>query len=154
MGRRFFRYGELPLVLLALLTAQPRSGYDLLTELERLFGPAYRPSPGSVYPALKALAKEDLVTAAVVDGVARYEPTSVGRRVLADRRGDVAVIEHRTGAVLLGGDDVDAALAHLHARVGAVAGRVPTAVIIEELDAAAARIESAAAAGPLVEGRR
>ena len=44
---RFFRYGELPLVLLALIEQEPLNGYELMGELERLFGPAYQPSAGA-----------------------------------------------------------------------------------------------------------
>jgi DNA-binding PadR family transcriptional regulator len=146
MGRsRFFRYGELPLVLLALLDREPVSGYELMAELDRLFGPDYRPSPGSVYPALKALAAEDLVAIEADGGAATYRPTAAGRAVLTDRRDDLAAIEHRTGRRLLGGDAVDAALAQLRARVAAVVGRLPEDLVIEELHAAASRIEHAAA---------
>lgn len=142
-SRRFFRYGELPLVLLALLEGEEMSGYELMTELDRLFGPTYRPSPGSVYPALKALTVEDLVTTDASSGAATYRPTPLGRRTLAERRDRLAEIEHRTGRQLLHGNEVDAALAQLQARVAAVAGRVPPPVIVEELEAAAARIERA-----------
>lgn len=146
MGRsRFFRYGELPLVLLALLDGRELGGYELMAELDRLFGPAYRPSPGSVYPALKALATEHLVEVADDGRTTVYRPTPAGRQVLSDRRDDLAVIEHRTGRRLLDGEAVDAALAQFRARVNAVVGRVPEDLVIEELDAAAARIERAAA---------
>ena len=60
-SRRFFRSGELHLVLLALLAARPQHGYELLAELDSRFGPRYRASPGSVYPALSALEAERLV---------------------------------------------------------------------------------------------
>lgn len=153
MGRgRFFGYGELPLVLLALLTQEPRSGYELLSELDRLFGPHYRSSPGSVYPALKALAAEDLVTGSDANGAATYRPTEAGREVLADRRDELAEIERRTGRLLLGGDAVEGALAQLRARVAAVAGRVPDEVVITQLEVAADRIEQAADAENIWEG--
>ena len=59
--KQFFMPGELPLVLLALIAGRPQGGYELMGELERRYGPAYRPSPGSVYPALSALRAEQLV---------------------------------------------------------------------------------------------
>ena len=62
-SRRFFRSGELHLVLLALLGSRPQHGYELLSELAARFGPAYQPSPGSVYPALSALEAEGLLLA-------------------------------------------------------------------------------------------
>jgi len=152
-SRRFFRYGELPLVLLVLLDGHPMSGYELMAELDRLFGPVYRPSPGSVYPALKALHAEELVVLDGSDGAASYHPTDAGRSVLADRRDDLAAIEHRTGRRLLGGDAVEAALSRLRSRVVAVAGRIDEQVITDELEAAAERIERAASGHRLVEDR-
>jgi DNA-binding PadR family transcriptional regulator len=145
VGRhRFFRYGELPLVLLALLEREQVGGYELMGELDRLFGPDYRPSPGSVYPALKALAAEELVEVVDGNGAAVYRPTPAGRRVLTDRRDDLAVIEHRTGRRLVGGDAIEAALAQLRARVTAVVGRASEDLVIAALEGVAARIERAA----------
>lgn len=151
--RRFFRYGELPLVLVALLSQEPRSGYDLLSELERLFGPAYHPSPGSVYPALRTLAAEGLVEATEADGSATYHPTDAGLEMLADRREELATVEHRTGTRLLLDDGVDAAFAALRARIDAVRGRLDEDRIITELRTAADELESAAAAHHQLEGR-
>lgn len=151
--RRFFRYGELPLVLVALLSQEPRSGYDLLSELERLFGPAYHPSPGSVYPALRTLAAEGLIEVSEVDGAASYRPTDGGLGMLDDRRKELAAVEHRTGTRLLLDDGVDAAFAALRARVDAVRGRLDEDRIITELDSVAAALESAAAAHHQLEGQ-
>jgi len=150
---RFFRYGELPLVLLVLLERQPMSGYDLMGELDRLFGPVYRPSPGSVYPALKALAAEALISTVGDGEPARYRPTTAGHEVVRNRRDDVAAIEQRTGRRLAAVDDVEAVLARLRSRVTAVAGRVSIVQIERELDEAAERLEHAGNGEPLVEER-
>ena len=48
--KQFFMPGELPLVLLSLIAGRPQGGDELMGELERRYGPVYRPSPGSVYP--------------------------------------------------------------------------------------------------------
>src|SRR5436305_6545366 len=53
--RRLFDSGELRLVLLKLISDQPRHGYDLIRAIEELTGGAYAPSPGAVYPALSVL---------------------------------------------------------------------------------------------------
>ena len=53
--RRLFDSGELRLVLLKLISDQPRHGYDLIRAIEELTGGAYAPSPGVVYPALSVL---------------------------------------------------------------------------------------------------
>lgn len=155
MGRRrFFRYGELPLVLVALLAGAPRNGYDLLAELGRLFGPAYRPSPGSVYPALRNLAEEGLVEAEEVDGSATYRPTRDGLTMLQDRREELAAVEHRTGRRVLHDDTVEAALAELRSRLAALRGRIDDDLIAEELRAMADRLEAAAGHHPQLEGMR
>ena len=53
--RRMFDSGELRLVLLKLISDQPRHGYDLIRAIEELTGGAYAPSPGVVYPTLTML---------------------------------------------------------------------------------------------------
>jgi DNA-binding PadR family transcriptional regulator len=143
-SRRFFQYGELPLVLLVLLERSPMSGYELMNELARIFGPAYRPSPGSVYPALKALAAESLVETVNTGEPATYAPTDGGRQVVFDRRDDVASIEHRTDRSLTRDGLVEASLARLRARVTAIAGRVAPEKIASELDETADRLEKSA----------
>src|SRR5436305_7749830 len=91
--------GELPLVLLALISDRPQGGYELLGELERRFGPAYRPSPGSVYPALSALRAEQLVAQGQGAG-SPYRVTAAGRRMLANQRDALSRIESRTRVVV------------------------------------------------------
>lgn len=143
MGRRFFRYGELPLVLLALVEQRSLGAYELMRELERLFAPDYRPSPGGVYPALHALAEEGLVEA-VAGPSTQYHCSSKGRQALASRRGELAAIEHRTGRHLGGDSDLDRVLAQMGARVRAVAGRLSPHLVEEELDRAVRRLETEA----------
>jgi DNA-binding PadR family transcriptional regulator len=53
--RRMFEGGELRLVILLLIEAEPRHGYDLIREIETRTGGAYAPSPGVVYPTLALL---------------------------------------------------------------------------------------------------
>lgn len=142
--RRFFRSGELPLVLLALLACRPQHGYDLMAELDRLFGPGYRPSPGSIYPALTALEAEALV-AATADGDRKtYALTPAGRDALQGRAGLLAEIESRTGARLAGSDTVQPAIDRFVARVRDLAGRIDVEALERMLDEAAAGAEALA----------
>ena len=135
--RRFFRSGELPLVLLALLARRPQHGYDLMGELERLFGPAYRPSPGSIYPALSALEAEALVEA-TADGDRRtYALTTLGREALQARAGLLAEIEGRTGARLTGSGTLQPAIDRFVARVRELAGDIDIEALEQLLDEAA-----------------
>ena len=97
---QFFMPGELPLVILALLDLRPMNGSELMTDLQRLFQPNYRSSPGSVYPALNALEDERLIVSAEVCGSKSWEVTGAGRKVLRQRRQQLAAVETRTGARL------------------------------------------------------
>jgi DNA-binding PadR family transcriptional regulator len=54
-ARRIFESGELRLVLLKLISEQPRHGYDLIRAIEEMTGGEYAPSPGIVYPTLTML---------------------------------------------------------------------------------------------------
>src|SRR3954452_21166867 len=97
---QFFMPGELPLVILALLSERPQGGYELLRELERRYGPTYRPSPGSIYPALAALQVERIVPP--LEGRRRpaFTPPAEGRQMLADQQHILARVELRTSATL------------------------------------------------------
>lgn len=121
MARRFFRYGELHLVLLGLLARRPMHGYELMGELSRLFGPGYRPSPGSVYPAAEALLVEGLVAATTDRDRTVYAITDTGRDALVARAEMVAALEVRTGVSLSQSSELDAALARFESRLRAAA---------------------------------
>ena len=59
-GRRA-RRGDARLAILLLLDEEPRNGYGLMQEIEERSGGAWRPSPGSIYPALSQLEDEGLI---------------------------------------------------------------------------------------------
>ena len=124
MGRRFFRHGELPLVLIALLAERPMHGYDLMAELGRLFAPHYRPSPGSVYPAVEALEAEGLIAPRGDEGPRVYVVTLSGEEALEKRRDALADLELRTGVRVGQRGTVDAALERFAARVRGLAARL------------------------------
>lgn len=52
---RLFDYGELRLLVLALIAEAPRHGYELIKAIEERFAGAYTPSPGVIYPTLSWL---------------------------------------------------------------------------------------------------
>jgi DNA-binding PadR family transcriptional regulator len=141
MSRRFFRHGELPLVLLALAAEQPRNGYEIMGELARLFGPRYRPSPGSIYPAIEALEAEGLIAGERSDGKTTYRTTGAGDDALAERREPLAALELRTGTRLGRGDSLEAAVARLRARLAPLSGRVDPEAVATVLERAANEIE-------------
>jgi DNA-binding PadR family transcriptional regulator len=115
MGSRFFRHGELALVVLALLERSPMHGYHLIAELEALFGGEYEPSTGTVYPAVRALQEEGLLSRRDKDRRSVFSLTAAGRRALEARGELLAQIETRTGARIRS-SGVDAALDRLVVR--------------------------------------
>src|SRR4051794_10285442 len=142
MSRRFFRHGELQLVLLALLDDRPMHGYEVMAELARLFGPTYRASPGTVYPAVEALEAEGLVDGREADGRTTYSTTKAGADALAERSEALAALELRTGARVRRSDSLGPTLARFSARLAPLSGRVDADAVTAILDRAAEEIES------------
>jgi len=141
MSRRFFRHGELPLVVLALLADRPMHGYELMSALSNLFGPRYRPSPGSVYPALEALEAEGLLEGEAGAGRTTYRATDAGVEAVETRIDDLAALELRTGVQVRPTESLDSVLARFKARLSPLSGRVDIAKVAPVLDRAAAEIE-------------
>src|SRR4051795_6473501 len=73
------RRGDGGAALLVLLAEEPRNGYGLMQEIEHRSGGGWRPSPGSVYPALQQLEDEGLVRSVESGGRRQYELTDEGR---------------------------------------------------------------------------
>jgi DNA-binding PadR family transcriptional regulator len=69
------RRGDTRAAALLLLAEEPRNGYQLMQEIEERSDGVWRPSPGSVYPALQQLADEGLIDAKGK----LYELTDTGR---------------------------------------------------------------------------
>ena len=84
------RRGDVRAALLVLLAEEPRNGYGLMQEIERRSEGAWRPSPGSVYPALAQLEDEGLVRAAESGGRREYDLTDEGRKYVEEHREELA----------------------------------------------------------------
>lgn len=141
MSRRFFKHGELPLVLLSLVAARPRHGYEIMSELNRLFGPRYKASPGSIYPAVEALEQEDLIMGTASEGRTVYSITAEGERALADRAELLAALEYRLDVSLSQDDSLDVLLTQFKARLSPLSGRVDVEETAEILEIAATAVE-------------
>ena len=68
---RRFESGDVRLLVLHLLQAQPRHGYEVIRALGELVGGDYTPSPGTIYPTLTLL--EDLGHAQVSEAQGRKQ---------------------------------------------------------------------------------
>jgi DNA-binding PadR family transcriptional regulator len=83
------RRGDVRAALLLLLAEEPRNGYQLMQEIERRSDGFWRPSPGSVYPALQQLEDEALVTSTAVEGRKAFTLTDAGKAHVDERRADL-----------------------------------------------------------------
>jgi DNA-binding PadR family transcriptional regulator len=84
MGRA--RRGDVRTAVLLLLGEEARNGYQLMQEIEKRSGGMWRPSPGSIYPALAQLEDEGLVRAEERDGGRVFSLTDAGGTYVEERR--------------------------------------------------------------------
>jgi len=82
------RRGDVRTAVLLLLAEEPRNGYQIMQELEERSGGAWRPSAGSIYPALQLLEDEGLVRSEEADGRKLLHLTDAGRKLVQERRAD------------------------------------------------------------------
>jgi DNA-binding PadR family transcriptional regulator len=80
------RRGDVRAAVLLLLEEEPRNGYQLMQELEERSGGVWRPSPGSIYPALSQLEDEGLVRSDESAGRRAFELTDDGRAYIEENR--------------------------------------------------------------------
>jgi len=101
MGRgRRIRRGDVRAAILLLLEEEPRNGYQVMQELESRSEGMWRPSPGSVYPALQLLADEGLVRSEARDGGNVFELTDAGRKHVEEHRERLGTPWEQAGADL------------------------------------------------------
>jgi DNA-binding PadR family transcriptional regulator len=82
------RRGDIRTAALLLLAEEPRNGYQIMQDVEERSDGVWRPSPGSVYPALAQLEDEGLIKTDTGDGRKLFAITDEGRKVLAERGED------------------------------------------------------------------
>jgi len=86
--RRRASRGDVRTAALLLLAEEPRNGYQIMQELEERTEGLWRPSPGSVYPALQQLEDEGLIRSDEAEGRRLYHLTDAGRAYIAERPDD------------------------------------------------------------------
>jgi DNA-binding PadR family transcriptional regulator len=83
------RRGDVRAAILALLAEEPRNGYQIIQELGERTEGVWRPSPGSIYPALQQLEDEGLARTVEVEGRKAYELTDEGRAYVAEHKDEI-----------------------------------------------------------------
>mgnify|MGYP000146080848 CR=1 FL=1 len=71
--------GDVRAAVLRLLSESPMHGYQIIHEIETRSSGAWKPSPGSVYPALQLLTDEGLISAKESAGRRTYSLTAEGK---------------------------------------------------------------------------
>jgi DNA-binding PadR family transcriptional regulator len=82
------RRGDIRTASLLLLAEEPRNGYQIMQEVEDRSEGLWRPSPGSVYPALAQLEDEGLIRSEQIDGRKLFALTDAGRELIEQRPSD------------------------------------------------------------------
>jgi DNA-binding PadR family transcriptional regulator len=105
------RRGDIRTAALLLLNEEPRNGYEIMQEVEERSDGVWRPSPGSVYPALAQLEDEGLIRSQELDGRKLFQLTDEGRAFVQERgtekpapweqmSGDVSNQAHELGKLM------------------------------------------------------
>jgi DNA-binding PadR family transcriptional regulator len=82
------RRGDIRTAALLLLAEEPRNGYQIMQEVEERSDGVWRPSPGSVYPALQQLEDEGLIRSTESDGRKVFALTDEGQTHVQERDAD------------------------------------------------------------------
>jgi DNA-binding PadR family transcriptional regulator len=146
---RLLEHGDLRFVVLALLSEQPRHGYELIKELEERTGGAYRPSAGVIYPTLAMLEDEGLAQPAGGEvGRKLFEPTEAGRKVVEESRAHVDAVFARMAEVAESSESSRPRIARAMTNLGmALQGRLSRRPITaEEIDRIVNILDDTAAA--------
>ena len=115
------RRGDVRAAALLVLAEGPLNGYQIMQEIEKRSDGAWRPSPGSVYPALAQLEDEGLVRTETLGDRRRYVLTDAGRAHVDERSEELgAPWEQITASIDV---DVGALFRELR-RVGMTAGQI------------------------------
>jgi DNA-binding PadR family transcriptional regulator len=147
---RMFEQGDLRFVVLKLLADKPAHGYEIIKRVEALFGGAYAPSPGIVYPTLTMLEEQGLIAVVESEGPRKlYGLTDAGRVELAGAQADVGRVFGRMDEMRRrygGGDapEIRRAMENLGAalRLRVARGDVDATQVTAILDEAARRLET------------
>lgn len=76
------RKGFLKIIILRIIMESPAHGYDIIHGIERKSNGHWKPSPGSVYPALEYLESKGYITGKEEDRKKVYHITPKGMRAL------------------------------------------------------------------------
>ena len=138
-GGQRARRGAVRDALLVVLAERPMHGYEVITELEARSSGRWRPSPGSIYPALGRMEEQGLVTAEEVDERRVFSLTALGREARDALDVERADPTPRRGD---GTGDADGALRSLPAEITGQARHLRRFGSSEQVERAVALLEA------------
>lgn len=83
------RRGDVRAAILLLLAETPMHGYELIQQIVTKSDGAWKPSPGSIYPALSQLEDEGLVSIDKIEGRKTANLTEAGRTYVEEHRDEL-----------------------------------------------------------------
>ena len=104
--------GDVRAATILLLAEQPLHGYQIIHLIEERSGGLWRPSAGSVYPALQLLEDEGLIQVEPVEGRRVFHLTEAGRAYVEERRDELTTARDAVSATV--GAGWAERRAHLH----------------------------------------
>ncbi|QXQ15808.1 PadR family transcriptional regulator [Skermania piniformis] len=125
------RRGDVRAAVLLLLAEEPRHGYELIQQIRRRSNDLWRPSPGSIYPALAQLEDEGLVLIEKVSGRKTAKLTTEGETYVAEHRTELGDPWAEVA------DGVDDKEVDLRALTGTVMGAVAQVAMVGDAEQAA-----------------
>jgi DNA-binding PadR family transcriptional regulator len=109
------RRGDVRAAALVLLAEQPRNGYQIIQEIAERSGGMWKPSSGSVYPALQQLEDEGLVEVETQDGRRSFRLTEAGRAYVEEHKAELGAPWEAMAA------ELDDSSVQIHTLLGQVA---------------------------------
>ncbi len=82
--------GDVRAAILTLLAEQPLHGYEIIQQVIARSGGVWRPSPGSVYPALQLLEDQGLILSEQAEGRRVFHLTDEGRAHVEQHKAELA----------------------------------------------------------------
>jgi DNA-binding PadR family transcriptional regulator len=92
---RLLEQGDLRWLVLDLIAAQPRHGYEIIKAIEEMLNGRYSPSPGIIYPTLTYLEETGLIISEAQANKKSYSLTEEGRAALKANASAVEAIRAR-----------------------------------------------------------
>ena len=84
------RRGDVRAAALSLLAEPPRNGYQIIQDISERSGGLWKPSSGSVYPALQQLEDEGLIRVVTEEGRRSFHLTEAGRTYVETHKEELA----------------------------------------------------------------